>query len=122
MAVEETATVTGIAGPLSNSELKQLALSFLRLGTIACGGPAAHIAMMQEEFVRRGGWVSHAEFLDMLGASNLVPGPSSTEMGIHIGHQRAGWKGLVVAGTCFILPALLIVLVCAWAYVKFGSL
>ena len=122
MAVEETATVTGIAGPLSNSELKQLALSFLRLGTIAFGGPAAHIAMMQEEFVRRRGWVSHADFLDMLGASNLVPGPSSTEMGIHIGHQRAGWKGLVVAGTCFILPAMLIVLVCAWAYVKFGSL
>jgi chromate transporter len=122
MAVEETANVTSIVEPSSSSELKRLALSFLRLGTIAFGGPAAHIAMMQEEFVRRRGWVSDAEFLDMLGASNLVPGPSSTEMAIHIGHQRAGWKGLVVAGSCFILPAMLIVLVCAWAYARFGSL
>jgi chromate transporter len=78
--------------------------------------------MMDEEFVRRRAWVSRAEFLDMLGASNLVPGPSSTEMAIHIGHLRAGWRGLVVAGTCFIVPAMLIVLVCAWAYATFGSL
>lgn len=77
---------------------------------------------MEEEFVRRRGWVSHADFLDMLGASNLVPGPSSTEMAIHIGHQRAGWRGLVVAGVCFILPAMLIVMACAWAYATFGSL
>jgi chromate transporter len=102
--------------------LKQIALSFLRLGTIAFGGPAAHIAMMEEEFVRRRGWVSHADFLDMLGASNLIPGPSSTEMAIHIGHQRAGWRGLIVAGTSFIVPAMLMVMVCAWAYVAFGAL
>ena len=103
------------------AELKQITLSFLRFGTTAFCGPAAHIAMMDEEFVRRRDWVSQADFLDMLGASNLVPGPSSTEMAIHIGHQRGGWKGLVVAGVCFILPAMLIVMACAWAYVAFGS-
>jgi chromate transporter len=106
----------------SASPLKQIALSFLRLGTVAFGGPAAHIAMMEEEFVRRRGWVSRADFLDMLGASNLVPGPSSTEMAIHIGHQRGGWRGLIVAGVCFITPAMLIVMACGWAYRNFGSL
>ncbi len=106
----------------ARTELRQIALSFLRLGATAFGGPAAHIAMMEEEFVRRRGWVSHADFLDMLGASNLGPGPSSTEMAIHIGHQRRGWTGLVVAGVCFILPAMLIVMACAWAYAAFGSL
>ncbi len=78
--------------------------------------------MMEEEFVRRRAWISQSEFLDMLGASNLVPGPSSTEMAIHIGHQRAGWKGLLVGGICFILPAMLMVMGFAWAYVKYGSL
>jgi chromate transporter len=102
--------------------LREIAVSFLRLGTIAFGGPAAHIAMMEEEFVRRRGWLSHAEFLDMLGATNLIPGPNSTEMAIHIGHQRAGWKGLVVGGVCFIVPATLLVTAAAWAYVRFGSL
>jgi len=102
--------------------LRDLAPPFLRLGLTAFGGPAAHIAMMDEEFVRRRQWVTREEFLDMLGASNLVPGPSSTEMAIHIGHQRAGWRGLVIAGVCFILPAMLIVMLCAWAYVTFGSL
>jgi chromate transporter len=102
--------------------LREIAVSFLRLGTTAFGGPAAHIAMMEEEFVRRRGWISHEEFLDMLGATNLIPGPNSTEMAIHIGHQRAGWKGLVVAGVCFIVPAMLIVMAAAWAYVRFGSL
>jgi chromate transporter len=102
--------------------IRELAASFLRLGTIAFGGPAAHIAMMEDEFVRRRRWLSRQEFLDMLGASNLVPGPSSTEMAIHIGHHRAGWRGLVVAGVCFILPAMLIVMACAWAYAAYGSL
>jgi chromate transporter len=106
----------------SAATLREIATSFLRLGTIAFGGPAAHIAMMEAEFVRRRGWVSQADFLDMLGASNLVPGPSSTEMAIHIGHQRGGWKGLIVAGSCFILPAMLIVTACAWAYARYGSL
>jgi len=119
---ETTVGIATAARDASGAALKQIALSFLRLGITAFGGPAAHIAMMEEEFVRRRGWVSHADFLDMLGASNLVPGPSSTEMAIHIGHQRAGWRGLVVAGVCFILPAMLIVMVCAWAYVAFGSL
>ena len=116
------AHAVGAASTASSSQLKQIALSFLRLGTIAFGGPAAHIAMMEEEFVRRRGWVSSADFLDMLGASNLIPGPSSTEIAIHIGHQRAGWRGLIVAGTSFILPAMLIVVACAWAYVAFGAL
>jgi chromate transporter len=102
--------------------LKEIAVSFLRLGTTAFGGPAAHIAMMEEEFVRRRGWISREEFLDMLGATNLIPGPNSTEMAIHIGHQRAGWKGLVLGGVCFIVPAVLIVMAAAWAYVRFGSL
>jgi chromate transporter len=119
---ETTTSQVSVARGASSSELKQIALSFLRLGTIAFGGPAAHIAMMEEEFVRRRAWVSRADFLDMLGASNLVPGPSSTEMAIHIGHQRAGWRGLIIAGSCFIVPAMLIVMVCAWAYATFGSL
>jgi chromate transporter len=102
--------------------LGDIAVSFLRLGTTAFGGPAAHIAMMEEEFVRRRGWISHAEFLDMLGAANLIPGPNSTEMAIHIGHQRGGWKGLVVGGVCFIVPAMLIVMAAAWVYVRFGTL
>jgi chromate transporter len=123
MARRETATGADAgAHDASRTGLKQIALSFLRLGTTAFGGPAAHIAMMEEEFVRRRRWVSPADFLDMLGASNLVPGPSSTEMAIHIGHQQKGWAGLIVAGVCFILPAMLIVMACAWAYSRFGSL
>ena len=109
-------------GRRSGSGLNEIAVSFLRLGTVAFGGPAAHIAMMEEEFVRRRAWVARADFLDMLGASNLIPGPSSTELAIHIGHQRAGWRGLAVAGICFILPAMLMVMVFAWAYATFGSL
>jgi chromate transporter len=103
-------------------ELRDLAAFFLRLGTTAFGGPAAHIAMMEEHVVRRRGWLTHGEFLDLLGATNLIPGPNSTEMAIHIGHRRAGWPGLVVSGACFILPAALIVLIFAWAYVRYGSL
>jgi chromate transporter len=102
--------------------LSELARLFLKLGTIAFGGPAAHIAMMEEEVVRRRQWLSHAEFLDLLGATNLIPGPNSTEMAIHIGHRQAGFPGLLVAGTCFIVPAMLIVTACASAYVKFGKL
>jgi chromate transporter len=102
--------------------LGELARLFLKLGTTAFGGPAAHIAMMEDEVVRRRQWLTHAEFLDLLGATNLIPGPNSTEMAIHIGHRRAGWLGLIVAGAAFILPATLIVSVIAWAYVRFGSL
>ena len=112
-----------LARMMAGSEtLQEVAVSFLRLGTTAFGGPAAHIAMMDDEFVRRRGWLSHEEFLDLLGAANLIPGPNSTEMAIHIGHRRAGWKGLVVAGVCFIIPAMLLVMAAAWAYVRFGSL
>jgi chromate transporter len=102
--------------------LLELARLFLKLGTTAFGGPAAHIAMMEDEVVRRRQWLTHEEFLDMLGATNLIPGPNSTEMAIHIGHRRAGWLGLLVAGSCFILPAALIVSVIAWGYVHFGKL
>ncbi|MBX5481474.1 MAG: chromate efflux transporter [Myxococcaceae bacterium] len=102
--------------------LRELAVLFLRLGTTAFGGPAAHIAMMEHEVVRRRYWLSREEFLDLLGATNLIPGPNSTELAIHIGHRRAGFPGLVVAGSCFILPAFLIVAAVAWAYVRFGQL
>src|SRR3954452_3238599 len=102
-------------------ELWELALLFLKLGTIAFGGPAAHIAMMRNEIVRRRQWMGEQEFLDLLGASNLIPGPSSTELAIHLGRVRAGWRGFVVAGACFIFPAMLIVLAFAWAYVRFGD-
>lgn len=105
-----------------SAALKELAGLFLKLGTIAFGGPAAHIAMMEDEVVRRRAWLTREEFLDLLGATNLIPGPNSTEMAIHIGARRAGFPGLLVAGACFILPAMCIVMACAWAYVKFGKL
>lgn len=106
----------------SNVSLRELASFFLRLGTTAFGGPAAHIAIMEDELVRRKRWLSREKFLDLLGASNLIPGPSSSELAIHIGYLRAGWKGLLVAGICFIFPAAVIVLLLAWAYVHFGRL
>jgi len=104
------------------ASLRDLALLFLKLGTIAFGGPAAHIAMMEDEVVRRRRWLTRDEFLDLLGATNLIPGPNSTELAIHVGHRQAGWPGLLVAGVSFILPAFFIVLAFAWAYVRFGSL
>lgn len=104
------------------TSLWSLALLFLRLGTTAFGGPAAHIAMMEDEVVRRRRWLTRDEFLDLLGAANLIPGPNSTELAIHIGNRQAGWRGLLVAGTSFILPAMLIVMAFAWAYVRYGAL
>ncbi len=106
----------------SETSLGELARLFLKLGTIGFGGPAAHIAMMEDEVVKRRRWLDHQTFLDLLGATNLIPGPNSTELAIHIGLVRAGWKGLVVAGSCFILPAMLIVWGLAAIYVKYGSL
>jgi chromate transporter len=100
----------------------ELARLFLKLGSIGFGGPAAHIAMMEDEVVRKRGWLTREGFLDLVGATNLIPGPNSTEMTIHIGLTRAGWRGLIVAGSCFILPAMVIVLGLAWVYVRFGSL
>jgi len=102
--------------------LREVAALFIRLGLTAFGGPAAHIAMMRDEVVRRRRWLSDQEFLDLLGATNLIPGPNSTEMAIHIGYTRAGWKGLLTAGVCFIVPAMMIVLSFAWAYVRYGSI
>ncbi|WP_394838717.1 chromate efflux transporter [Pendulispora rubella] len=102
--------------------LRELAWAFLKLGLTAFGGPAAHIAMMENEFVRRRQWLAHERFLDLLGAANLIPGPSSSELAIYIGYERAGWRGLLVAGAAFVLPAALMVTAIAWAYVHFGSL
>lgn len=95
---------------------------FLRLGATAFGGPAAHIAMMQVEVVQKRRWLSQAEFLDLLSASNLIPGPNSTELAIHIGWARRRWAGLVVAGLAFIVPATLITALCGYLYVRFGTL
>jgi len=102
--------------------LGELALFFLRLGTTAFGGPAAHVAIMEDELVRRRQWLSREKFLDLLGASNLIPGPSSSELAIHIGYLCAGWRGLLIAGSCFILPAALMVAGLGWLYVRFGKL
>lgn len=107
---------------MADSRLRELALVFLKLGTIAFGGPAAHVAMMEEEVVVRRRWLSREAFLDYYGATNLIPGPNSTELAIHIGHNRAGWPGLLVAGACFILPASLLVTAIAWMYVTYGRL
>jgi chromate transporter len=106
----------------TNNSVLEVAVLFLRLGIVAFGGPAAHIAMFREEFIIRRKWLSDEEFLDMLGATNMIPGPNSTEMAIHIGYKRAGYLGLIVAGVSFILPAMLIVLVLAMLYVQYGSL
>lgn len=102
--------------------LRNVAAYFLKLGFVAFGGPAAHIAMMEEETVRRRHWLSREKFLDLLGAASLIPGPSSTELAIYIGYVQAGLVGLVLAGVCFILPAAIIVTALAWAYVQYGSL
>jgi len=101
--------------------VREVATLFLKLGTIAFGGPAAHIALMHDEVVVRRGWVTDQQFVDLLGATNLIPGPNSTEMAIHLGFLRAGWRGLVAAGSLFILPAFAIVLAFAWAYVRYGT-
>ena len=103
-------------------ELSEVILLFLRLGFTAFGGPAAHIAMMRTEVVERRRWISEARFVDLIGITNLIPGPSSTELAIYLGYLRAGWPGLLMAGVCFIGPAMLIVLALAWAYVTYGAL
>lgn len=120
--MSEGTTRSGQSAGTPTHPLRELAGLFLKLGAIAFGGPAAHIALMDDEVVRKRGWLTREQFLDLIGAVNLIPGPNSTEMAIHIGFVRARWRGLIVAGTCFILPATLIVLSLAWAYVRFGSL
>lgn len=105
-----------------NNELKVLARVFTTLGVTAFGGPAAHIAMMQQEVVAKRKWMSEEHFLDLMGATNLIPGPNSTEMAMHIGQDRAGWRGLIIAGVCFIFPAVMITLFFAWLYKEYGQL
>jgi chromate transporter len=106
----------------TGTSLKELAGLFFKLGLTSFGGPAAHIAMMQNEVVDKRKWMDHQHFLDLIGATNLIPGPNSTEMAIHIGHERAGWKGLLVAGSCFIMPAVMITGILAWLYRIYGQL
>lgn len=106
----------------TKAELKGLAALFLKLGVLGFGGPAVHIALMEEEVVRKRKWMDHQYFLDLVGATNLIPGPNSTELTMHIGNERAGWKGLVLAGCCFIVPAVLLTAAFAWAYQQYGQL
>lgn len=102
--------------------LKEVAKLFFKLGSIAFGGPAAHIAMMEDEVVTKRRWMTHQHFLDLVGATNLIPGPNSTEMTMHCGHERAGWKGLIVAGICFVFPAVTITMIFSWLYQQYGQL
>ncbi len=118
-AIQDSEREIPVAKPTSLLELARL---FLKLGTIAFGGPPAHIAMMEDEVVSRRAWLTREQFLDFLGATNLIPGPNSTEMAIHVGRLRAGWPGLLVAGGCFILPSAALVTALAWAYVRYGAL
>jgi len=104
------------------NRLGELAKLFFKLGVIGFGGPAAHIAMMEDEVVKRRQWLTRSHFLDLIGATNLIPGPNSTEMAIHVGYTYGGWPGLIIAGVCFILPAVLITAAFAWIYVEFGTL
>ncbi|MFN8502177.1 chromate efflux transporter [Kouleothrix sp.] len=108
--------------PVPPGTVAEVARLALRLGFTAFGGPAAHIAMLRDEVVTRRKWLDDAHFLDLLGATNLIPGPNSTEMVIHVGQVRAGWRGMIAGGVCFILPAALMVLALAWAYAEFGAM
>ena len=106
----------------NNHNIKELAKLFLKLGVIGFGGPSAHIAMMQNEVEYKRKWMSDEHFLDLISITNLIPGPNSTEMAIHIGHARGGWKGLIVAGACFIFPSVFLVGIIAWLYKQYGQL
>jgi chromate transporter len=106
----------------NNHNIKELAKLFLKLGVIGFGGPSAHIAMMRNEVVYKRKWMSDEHFLDLISITNLIPGPNSTEMAIHIGHDRGGWRGLIVAGACFISPSVFLVGIIAWLYKQYGQL
>ncbi|MCH7638528.1 MAG: chromate efflux transporter [Bacteroidetes bacterium] len=108
--------------PSRTGRIGELARLFFKLGIIGFGGPAAHIAMMEEEVVERRGWIDRQYFLDLIGATNLIPGPNSTEMTMHVGYARAGWLGLAVAGLSFIIPAASLTVIFAWMYVRFGTM
>jgi chromate transporter len=114
-------SIAAQADPADSASLLALARVFITLGLTSFGGPAAHVALMETEVVRRRRWLSHEEFLDLLAAANLIPGPNSTELAIHVGWRRAGWRGLIVAGLCFILPAVAATWGMAWAYVRWGK-
>jgi chromate transporter len=122
MTPDKSSTEAPAPAPTGRGSLVEVAVVFLWLGLTAFGGPAAHVALMEDEFVRRRRWLTREKFLDLTSAAQLVPGPSSTETAIHLGYLRAGWPGLVVAGACFILPAALLVTALGWAYVTFGKL
>jgi chromate transporter len=122
MEGQEAGPTAAAGASTAAASLKDVALVFLKLGTVAFGGPAAHIAMMEDEFVTRRRWLTREQFLDRLGAANLIPGPSSTEMAIFIGYEKQGWSGLLVAGCAFILPATILVGAIASAYVRYGTL
>ncbi|WP_348824741.1 chromate efflux transporter [Flavobacterium aestuarii] len=107
---------------MNDKDLKEIAKLFLKLGIIGFGGPAVHIAMMHDEVILKKKWFSEQHFLDLIGAVNLIPGPNSTEMAIHIGHEKAGWRGLIIAGICFIFPAVIITLFFAWLYKEYGQM
>jgi chromate transporter len=118
---QQAVSYHALTGRQKKQRLTELAIVFLRLGTIAFGGPAAHIAMMDNEVVNHRQWISREKLLDLLGITNLIPGPNSTELAIHIGYERAGWRGLLVAGSCFILPAMLIVWALAAIYARYQT-
>ena len=107
---------------MKKNNLKEIASVFFKLGSIAFGGPAAHIAMMDDEIVKKRQWISQQHFLDLIGATNLIPGPNSTEMTMHCGHERGGIKGMFVAGISFIFPAVVITMLFAWMYAEYGQL
>jgi chromate transporter len=107
---------------MKKNNLKEIARVFFKLGSIAFGGPAAHIAMMDDEIVKKRQWISQQHFLDLIGVTNLIPGPNSTEMTMHCGHERGGIKGMFVAGISFIFPAVVITMLFAWIYAKYGQL
>src|SRR5688572_11510007 len=110
-----------VIDPSRRDRLRELLVVFVTLGSIGFGGPAAHIALMRRELVGRRRWLTDEQMVDLVGITNLIPGPNSTEMAMHIGRLRAGGIGLVVAGLAFILPAAAIVLALAWAYVTYGA-
>jgi chromate transporter len=119
---DNRAAMTDTKNVRSENRVVEIAVAFLRLGFIAFGGAVAHIALMEEEFVRRRGWLTREEFVDRVGAVNLLPGPSSTEMAIYLGQLRGGFPGLLIAGAAFILPSALMMLALAWLYVRYGAL
>ncbi|WP_392530726.1 chromate transporter [Nostoc sp. C117] len=118
---QEAVSYNALTSREQKQRLTELAMVFLRLGAIAFGGPAAHIAMMDNEVVNRRQWMSREKLLDLLGITNLIPGPNSTELAIHIGYERGGWRGLLVAGSCFIFPALVIVWALAAIYARYQT-